>query len=159
MQLKVVLLCMLVVLIMMIATGVSKQYKEKCNIYKDVLLFLTNYELNIGFKKDKMVQMVESFKPMNSTKKIFDSYLKYLNNDTPIDINVFRLVEEDSVYLKEMFESLGHGDYEQEMKKVNSYKTYLEERLKISEENKNKFCPLILKLSFMFSLVVVILMI
>ena len=51
---KIFLLILLVVVIMLIAKGVANQYKEKNLFYVAILQFLNAYELNIGFKKEKI---------------------------------------------------------------------------------------------------------
>lgn len=159
MQLKIVLLVALVLLIMFIANGVSKQYKEKCCFYNDLIEFLNSYELNIGFKKDKMVQLVTNFKCSSSTKMLFNSYLDFLKTGKSITTNALKIVEEDAEYILEVFNNLGHADYEQELKKINNHKEYFKKKLIDAEANKKKLCPLIIKLSFMFSLIVVLLLI
>ena len=152
-------MAVLMLLIMLIANGVSRQFKDKCSLYGNIIDFLNSYELNIGFKKDKMVQLIEKHKTIDCSKMMFVDYLDYLKHDKEFDKSNFKMLEEDADYVIEMFKDLGHGDYEQELKKTENYKQYLKKKFLLAEEKQKKLCPLITKLSFLFGLVVVLLII
>jgi len=154
---KLLLICLLVVLIMIVALGIAKQYKQKCNFYADLVLFFNSYEINIGFKKEKMLLFVKNFNCSFDSKFLFDSYIQHLENDKPLNFKSSLI--DDSDVVEEMFACLGHNDYEQELKKINSYKVYLQKKLDEAEQKKEKNCPLIVKLSFLLSLVLGIVLI
>jgi len=150
---KLILIIVLVVIIMVIAKGVANQYKERHNFFATIMNFLNSYELNIGFKKDKIKTLVEKLKTNSQSKILFDEYINYLKHDTTLYFENIKVIsEEERVFLIDMFSKLGTNDYSNEMAQLKVFKDYIQEKITKSENESNKNYPLIMKLSFLFSL-------
>ena len=160
MNLKISLLLILVVMIMLIALGVVKQYKDRHNIFLELSMLLNEYELNIGFKKEKLKKIVSNFKATGDTKQILHIYLDNFNNTNNINLDSVKILQSDErSYLISMFKKLGTSDYENEKLQLLNFKAYIKDKLMESKEKKNKLCPLIIKLTFLFALGVAIIFI
>lgn len=150
---KLFLIILLIVLIMAIAKGVARQYKLRHNIFVYILKFINEYELNIGFKKEKIKSIIKLEETTGELNFIFSSYLDYLYNGKSLDLsNLKLLTEEEQKYLTDMFLSLGKADYVSEMAKLKIFKHWLEEKIEQTKSEHSKYYPLTVKLSFLFAL-------
>ena len=150
---KIFLLILLVIVIMLIAKGIASQYKEKNTFYVSIMQFLNSYELNIGFKKDKIKDLVEKIEAKGQAKILFEEYKGYLTDETALKFEDVKVItEEEKNFLIEMFTRLGTNDYSNEMTQLKVFKSYIQDKINISDKESNKNYPLIMKLSFLFSL-------
>ena len=155
---KIFLLILIVMLIMIIANGVAKQYKERHNLYANILNFLNNYELNISFKKEKILDVVQRFECNNESKKIIGIYENYLTQKTDINFESITILQEDErKFLENIFKNLGTGDVDSEKLQLNEIKSQLKAKVEETAKIRDKFCPLIIKLSLLFAIALVIL--
>ena len=79
-MIKIFLIIVLVALIIYIAKGVAKQYSDKLEFYKNLKNFFDIYKLNIGFKKDKLKEIVLNFSSKGDAQILFKNYLEFLEN-------------------------------------------------------------------------------
>ena len=150
---KIFLLILLIALIMIIAKNVAKQYRDRHMFFVSILEFLNEYELNIGFKKEKIVYLVETHIYKGQSKKLFDEYNLYLTQNKDLEFSSLNLInglERD--FLIKMFKSLGTSDYSTEMAQLKFYKSWLEEKTSTTKKDSAKYYPLTVKLSFLFAL-------
>ena len=151
---KIFLLILLVVVIMLIAKGVANQYKEKNLFYVAILQFLNAYELNIGFKKEKIKRLVEKQNfTSRECKILFDEYLGYLRGQNELSFEKIKVISyEERELLIDLFVNLGTGDYSSEMTQLSVFKSLIQNKIDNTEKESLKNYPLIIKLSFLFSL-------
>lgn len=150
---KFFLLILLVVIIMLIAKGVASQYREKNNFFVTIMQFLNAYELNIGFKKDKIKAMVEKVETKGQSKILFDEYKSFLTEEKQLKFDEIKVItEEERFFLIDMFTKLGTNDYSNEMTQLKVFKSYIQDKITQTSNDSNKYYPLIIKLSFLFSL-------
>ena len=153
MSLKIALLIILVIMIMLIALGVVKQYRERHSIFLELSMLLNEYELNIGFRKEKLRNLISNFHATGELKHILKNYLDNFNNTNNLNFDELKLLQiEEKQFLVAMFQKLGTSDYDNEKLQLATFKSYIEDKLKDTKEKKNKLCPLILKLTFLFAL-------
>lgn len=154
---KLFLIIVLVVIIMLVAKGVANQYKERLNFFISIINFLNTYELNIGFKKEKIKDLVEKIETKSQSQILFTEYTNYLSNDTSLKLEDIKIIDEDErIFLIDMFTKLGTNDYTNEMAQLKVFKNYIQDKIRKSETESNKNYSLIIKLSFLFSLGVAI---
>ncbi|MBQ8431049.1 MAG: hypothetical protein IJX26_03840 [Clostridia bacterium] len=157
---KLGLMILLVILIMVIANGISKQYRERNYLFVNLFQFLSKYELNIGFKKEKMISIVNDFKGQGDIEEVLQTYKKYLIDNKEINLdNIKNLTDEERLFLNDMFVQLGNCDYQTEKNQLIIFKDYIQQKKTETEAQKNKYCPLILKLSLLFAIGLAILFI
>lgn len=156
---KFLLLIALVVAIVCIAKGVAKQYTDKLRFFQNLKSFFDIYGLNLGFKKDKIRDIVKNFQTDGEASEFFLSYLNFLEKGGDIEFNSKIISDEDKKIIKDIFKSLGQGDYVTEKEQLKITMSYLNGQIETSKSESDKFCPLILKLSFLFALLVAILFI
>ena len=153
MNFKIALLITLVIMIMLIALGVVKQYRERHNLFLELSMFLNEYELNIGFKKDKLKAIISNFNAGSNTKTILNSYLDNFNNTDNLKLDNIKILQTDEQsYLVSMFGKLGRSNYENEKLQLGYFKAWISEKLNEAKDKTTKLCPLIIKLSLLFAL-------
>lgn len=150
---KLFLLISLVIVIMLIAKGVANQYKEKNLFYISIMQFLTSYELNIGFKKERIKNLVEKKHSKGQAKILFDEYLGYLKDENELTLEKIKILTDDEKeFLIDLFSKIGTSDYTNEMSQLKVFKSHIQEKIDSTSKDSAKFYPLIMKLSFLFSL-------
>lgn len=153
-MIKLILLIVLVLLIMLIANRVSQQYKDRYQMYCEITNFFDNYKLNVGFKKEKIKNLTQDFQDKTSVLGCFNHYL----DCGQFDLSKVKLLNQnEKSQIKEYFLKLGNGDYDTEKKLIDIAKDFFDKKVKETKEFKDKWCPIITKLTFLFALGVAIL--
>ncbi len=157
---KYLLMLALIGVIMVVAQGVSKQYKEKYALYEALGDFFRQMRLNLGFQKQKIKEILNQTTLKRTNKDIYVAYLEYLEKGTPLDLSFVRLLDiTEQEQLTNMLRSLGKNDTLGELKQLDAYDIYLHDKIEHTRRDKDKYCPLITKLSFLFALGLAILFI
>ena len=157
---KVVLMIALVVVIMLIAKGVAKQYIDRYDLYVAMKEFFKQMELNIGFQKQKINEILNKSNIKKVNKGIYSSYLAYLTSGKDLDLSFVKIIDcDERDYITSMLISLGKSDASSELKQLKAYEEYLNDKINTCKQQKDKLCPLIIKLSLLFALGLVILLI
>lgn len=151
---KWLLLVVLILLIMLIAKQISKQYKDRHQIFCDILDFVQNYKLNVGFKKEKIKLLTKKYTEKTTVLGCYNSYIETGNFDLS-DIKLLSI--EEKTQIKAFLIEFGNGDFETEKKLIAITENYLQQKIDETKGQKDKWCPMIIKLSFLFSLGVAIL--
>ena len=156
---KWVLIIVLICVIMLIAYAVSEQYKEKFNFYDNLKKFLMQFKLNISFKQEKITEFLKKSKAKKQFNVFIKEYNTYLktNNLNLQDIKI--LDEEEKTQLESIVKSIGSLNAENEIKQIDSFLLEINEKLQNAEADKNKLCPMIIKLSFLFAIGLAIILI
>ena len=156
---KLFLIVSLVCVIMVIAKSLSAQYRDKYDFYYNLNHFLTNFKLNLGFRQCKISEFLKTIKSRKDFKVFIESYQTYLET-SKLDLSEIKNMEdEEKKELEEIITSIGKLNLEGEINQINTFITSVETRLKQAEDNKNKICPMTLKLSFLFAIGLAILFI
>ena len=153
------LIIVLVAVIMLIATAVSGQYKEKCDFYGNLHKFLCQFKINVSFKKEKIIDFLNQIQPKKQFKIFIDDYKVYLNNNTLNFSKITLLDEEEKQDLINIVKNLGEFNTENELQQLEGFLLIIKEKHKNSIEDKNKICPILLKLSLLFSIGLAIILI
>lgn len=141
---------------MIVAKCVSQQYKERYEIYCNIVDFFDKYKLNVGFKKEKIKNLTKDYTDKTTVLGCYNEYL----STGEFDLSKLKLLaQNEKEQLKEYFEKLGNGDYETEKKLIEIAKVYFESKVQETKQFKDKWCPMIMKLTFLFSLGVAIMFI
>ena len=157
---KYILMLCLIAVIMAIAQGVCKQYRERYALFEALGEFFRQMRLNLSFQKQKIKQILNQATLKKVNKDIYSSYLNYLDNGTHIDISFVRILEDnEQEQLTKMLVSLGKNDTSGELKQLDAYDLYLKDKIEATRREKDKYCPLITKLSFLFAIGLAILFI
>ncbi len=139
---------------MMIARAVAKNYKERHKIYCDIWDFVQNYKLNVGFKKEKIKLLTQKYTDKTTVLGCYNEYI----SSGKFDLNDVKLLDADEKeQIKDYFVQLGNGDFETEKKLIEIVEEYFKQKIDETKRIKDKWCPMIIKLSFLFSLGVAIL--
>lgn len=144
---------------MLIANGVSSQFKAKFLFYEEAVDFLNKYKLNLSFKKEKMKNFLENLNYKTDFQKFVDWQKESLENSSDTTFNIKVITSEEKEYLIEMLKSIGQGDTLTEITNLNMHLENVMAKLHESEICMKKYCPLIIKLSFLFGLAIAILLI
>jgi len=155
---KYVLMFALIGVIMVVAQGVCKQYKERCILFEALGEFFRQMQLNLNFQKQKIKEILNQATLKRSNKEIYITYLDYLEKGTTINLNHITLLDNaEQEQVTRMLHSLGKNDTAGELKQLESYEIYLKDKIENARREKEKYCPIITKLSFLFALGLVIL--
>jgi hypothetical protein len=157
---KYILMLALIGVIMLIAQGVCRQYRERCALFEALGEFFRQMRLNLSFQKQKIKEILNQATLKKTNKDIYISYLNYLEHGDIIDISFVRILEDDEQeQITKMLCSLGKNDTSGELKQLDAYDIYLKDKIERSRLEKEKNCPLITKLSLLFAIGLAILFI
>lgn len=157
---KYLLMIAFVIVVMVIAQGVCRQYRERCAVFEGINDFFTQMRLNLSFQKQKIKEILEKASIKRNCKEIYTAYLRYLNNGQSIDLSQIKVLEiDEQEQITNMLNSLGKSNTESELKQLEVFKVYLGDKIDACKREKDKYCPLITKLSFLFAVGLVILFI
>jgi len=137
----------------------SEQYKDKYDFYYNLRLFLNQFKINISFKQAKVNEFLISLKPRKQFKCFITSYQNYLKSGNLSFDEIKILDEKEKVELSEIIIRLGKNDSNSELKQIEQFLLAIEENLTKAEADKNKLCPMIIKLSLLFAIGLAILLI
>ncbi|MFQ6724072.1 MAG: hypothetical protein ACLRFE_01885 [Clostridia bacterium] len=157
---KYILMIGLIVVVMLISQGVCNQYRERYKLFESVGEFFRQMRLNLSFQKQKIKQILNQTSLKKNNQEIYRTYLNYLEKGTDIDISFVHILDEDErQQLSNMLYSLGKNDTFGELKQLDAYDIYLKDKIQTTKQQKEKYCPLITKLSFLFAIGLAILFI
>lgn len=157
---KYLLMVAFVVVVMIVAQGVCRQYKERCVLFESVNDFFRQMQLNLSFQKQKIKEILEKTSIKKNNREIYTIYLEYLTSGKTLDLSGIKILNEaEQEQISGMLLSLGKNNTESEIKQLEVYEKYLQDKIQSSKQEKEKYCPLIIKLSFLFSVGLVILFI
>ena len=144
---------------MLIAFSLSEQYKDRFNFYLYLKQFLTELKINVAFKQDKLDRFLSNRKSQKSFKLFVDAYSNYLKT-SKLDLSDLKLLDDaEKQDLSRLILSIGKFDKNNEINQLDGFLLGVDNKLKMAEESKTKMCPMIIKLSLLFALVVAILLI
>jgi len=157
---KYVLMLALIGLIMVVAQGVCRQYRERYILFEALGEFFRQMRLNLSFQKQKIKEILNQTTLKRSNKEIYSTYLNYLEDGKTLNLNNITLLDiTEQEQITSMLLSLGKNDTAGELKQLEAYDIYLKEKIQNSKNEKEKYCPIITKLSFLFAVGLAILFI
>lgn len=144
---------------MLIAHAVSEQYKEKFDFYDNLKLFLNQFKINLSFKQEKIIDFLEKIKSKKQFNIFVNSYKQFLATNK-LDLDNIKILEPDEKKQLEMIvKNIGFMDAKSEIEQLETFILLVDEKRKKAELDKNKLCPMIIKLSLLFAIGVAILLI
>lgn len=156
---KLFLIIILIGVIMLIAKSLSEQYKDKFDFYDNLKNFLNQYKINIYFKQEKIIEFLNNVKPKKHFKLFIELYKSYLENGE-LNLSKISLLEhEEIIELEEIIKNLGNHDAQTEINQLDMFLIKIENKTSKALQEKTKLCPMIIKLSFLFSIALAILLI
>lgn len=149
----------LIVLIMIIAKNLSQQYKDKYEFYESLKQFLIQFKLNLNFKQEKIQSFLKNFQAKKHFLSFIDSYSEYLKGSN-LDLSKIKILDQlELAELKDIITSLGKYDVKSEINQLDGFLQQIEYKIAKANEDKNKLCPMIIKLSLLFAIGLVILLV
>lgn len=153
------LIAVLIAVIMIIAYSISEQYKDKFDFYNNLKSFLNQFKINLSFKQDKIINFLNNLKPKKQFKLFINSYKNYLNTDK-IDLSEIKILDiEEKTELENIIKNIGKFDAKNEINQIDNFLCNINNKLITAENDKNKVCPMILKLSLLFAIGLAIILI
>ena len=156
---KIALIVILIFMIMLIAKQVSEQYKDKYDFYCNLDSFLCQFKINLSFKQEKIIEFLNDITPRKHFKLFIEDYKEYLNNGAVNFDNLTFLDCDEIANLNEIILNIGKHDVKTEIGQIESFIEKINSKKTQAEQDKNKICPMIIKLSLLFALALVILLI
>ena len=149
---KWVLIAVLIGVIMMIARAVSEQYKEKYDFYNNLKTFLNQFKLNLSFRQEKILDFLNKTNAKKQFKIFINSYKKYLETNQ-VDFSEIKLLDNEEInQLKMIILNIGKLDAKNEINQLETFIVEIDAKLVKAQDDKNKLCPMILKLSLLFAI-------
>ena len=156
---KWILIIILISVIMLIAHAVSEQYKQKFDFYDSLKTFLNQFQINLTFKQEKILNVLNETKSKKQFNLFILAYKHYLKTNE-LDLSEIKILNIDEKnQLKNMIESIGKFDSINETKQIEMFLLEINNKLQKTEKDKEKLCPMILKLSLLFAIGLAILLI
>lgn len=153
------LIIVLISAIMLIAYSVSEQYRDKFDFYTNLKLFLQQFKLNVSFRQQKINEFLNTIKPKKQFKLFVEDYKTYLKTNQLSLTNIKILEPDEREELSRLVTNLGNHDAKNEVHQLDGFLATLELNLTKATEDKNKLCPMIIKLSLLFAIGLAILLI
>lgn len=153
------LIIIFITVIMLIARALSEQYKEKFDFYYNLKNFLNNFKLNLSFKQEKILEFLKSINSKRQFNMFIVAYKKYLTTNELNLSEIKFLDQEDKSELENIMKNIGNYDAVNEMNQIDNFITLIDSRLVKAEQDKNKLCPMIMKLSLLFAIGIAIILI
>lgn len=158
-MIKWILIIVLIVVIMLIAYSVSEQIKDKYDFFNNLKLFLNQFKINVSFRQEK----INEFLKKNNSKKQFKLFIEEYSNflkTGELNLEKIRVLEDDDKdILQDIVKNIGKYDAKNEINQMDSFLATVDVKLVKANEDKNKLCPMIIKLSLLFSIGLAILLI
>lgn len=149
---KWVLIISLIAVIMLIAVAVSKQYSEKFIFYTNLKLFLEQFKINISFRQKKISDFLSEMKTNKVFINFIDCYQEYIDTGNT-DLEKIKILDSDENREIEMIiKGIGRYDVKNEILQIDTFLSMVQIRLDKASKEKEKVCPLIIKLSLLFSI-------
>lgn len=137
---------------MLIAHSLSEQYKEKYDFYSNLKMFLNQFKLNLSFRQEKIIDFLEKSKAKKQFNLFINSYKTYLQTNK-LDFSEIKILDLDEKKQLEMIvTSIGILDAKNEIQQIETFIIDVDEKLQKAQNDKNKLCPMILKLSLLFAI-------
>lgn len=156
---KWILIIVLILVIMLIARAVSEQYKDKYDFYNNLKLFLNQFKINLSYKQDKIIEFLNKTSCKKQFSIFIESYKSYLKNNT-LNLDEIKILDdEEKKDLHDIVISIGKHDVKSELSQMESFLQTVDLKLTKAMEDKNKLCPMIIKLSLLFAIGLAILLI
>ena len=156
---KIFLIIILIIIIMLIASSVSQQYKDKYDFYYKLKNFLNQFKINVCFKKDKILDFLNKQNAKKHFKLLIEDYKTYLSTNRLNLDNISLLETDEQATLADILTNIGNYDSLNEINQTSNFITLIDEKLQKAKEEKEKFCPMIIKLSLLFAIGLAIILI
>jgi len=144
---------------MLIAHSISEQYKDKYDFYNNLKLFLNQFKINISFRQEKINDFLNKTKAKKQFNLFINSYKNYLKTNE-LDLSQIKILnDEEKNDLENIIKNIGKYDTENEIKQLDNFLLTVDMKLDSAMQDKNKLCPMILKLSLLFAIGLAILLI
>ena len=158
-MIKWILIVVLIVVIMLIAYSVSEQIKDKYDFFNNLKLFLNQFKINVSFRQEK----INEFLQKNNSKKQFKLFIEEYSNflkTGELDLEKIKVLDDDDKdILQDIVKNVGKYDAKNEINQMDSFLATVDVKLVKANEDKNKLCPMIIKLSLLFAIGLAILLI
>lgn len=156
---KWILIIILIFVIMVIAYAVSEQIKEKYDFYVNLKQFLQKFKLNISFKRERIIDFLNEVKAKKQFMLFVNQYKKYLATNTFDLIDIKILDDDEKFQLETIVKGIGNLDAKNEIEQIENFLLDIETKLDKAQQDKNRLCPMIIKLSLLFAIGLAILLV
>lgn len=131
------------------------KYQERNDFYAGFFLFNKLFINNLQFENQPIKKFIES-----NNKNFFYTFLeKYLSENVNKTKKIHFLTNEEFDYFCEYVSLLGKSDTDSQLKYFSNQNSFLEEKTKKTSLELKKYRPMIIKLSFLFGLIFLIIII
>ena len=156
---KIVLMVILISIIMIIAKAISSQFKDKYEFYYNLKLFLNEFKINLSFKHDTLNEFLTKTKASSSFSVFINEYQSYLKTGE-INLNKISFLDNEEIeFLEDIIKNIGKYDAKNEVLQIENFILLVEQKLTKAEKDKTSLFPMIINLSFLFSIGLVIILI
>ncbi len=156
---KLILIIILISVIMLISYAVTEQIKDKFDFYSNLKNFLTQFKINISFRQDKILEFLNKTKCKKQFALFIEDYKQYLKTNELSLVNIKILDEEEKTDLIDIVNNLGKHNIENEIGQIEAYLNTIDIKLNKAKDDKDRLCPMIIKLSLLFAVGLAILLI
>ncbi len=136
----------------------SSKFKIRYDFFSDYYNFNQKMIEEVNFRKNSIINVIEKFSCKEHFKNLLLNYKQYLSTNH-FEPPLYFLSENEKEDVVLYFTNLGKNDTKNELNSLKSYENKLKEIKNCTEIENKKYKTLYLKLSFLFGLLIFILII
>lgn len=164
-MIKIILVLIVVGGFWYVGFGVASHYKKRDEFFAGLLSLCDKVRADIDFSGKNLAAIFGGQKLCGATGRLVENYCEYLKNK---DLELFSkqlfrgiwiLKDEEKNVILDFFSRLGRHDSDNEVKLIDDFKNLIEPLSKISNEEKNKYGKMSVKISFLLGLMIAILIV
>lgn len=156
----VVFSVILVTLCGVVGVQVNNTLKAKVLFYEDCTHFLKGLEINISFLQEDFYCYIKNFQSKSKDfSEVLLSFLKERSGEVLEKAKSHFVKDEDKKFVESILNAIGKTDSEGELSKLEFYNLKCEEKLVDAKSVHKKYSTITIKLSILFGLLVVLVLI
>ena len=155
---KIFLILVVLISCILIGVFISNYYKKRKQFLSELLSFVLFLKTYVKYGSEKLIVVIDKFgmSSCNNFNVLIKKYKELIKNNIDkqefekfIDVELNFLKDNEKKMISEIFISLGSFDEICELNNLEIYKNTLENFVKISTNESNKFSPFAIKISLL----------
>ena len=151
---KIALILIICTIVILIGYGLSKSYLAKTKFLNSLKNLLEDIKLNVTFKKEKLINVLEKSKSKSELKVFLTYFTKYIESGAVSKDELKNIDTDNTDLLYDIITNIGKYNSATELVQIDSYIEQVKLLLTEAEKKSKTFAPMIVKLAILLSLAI-----